>query len=57
MLGQKVKTLVNEPLAASSYEVKWLGKDQSGNLVPSGIYFYILKTADYINSHKMMLIK
>jgi parallel beta-helix repeat protein len=57
MLGQRVTTLLNEPLAANSYEVKWYGKDNTSNFVPSGIYFYILKTSDFISSHKMMLIK
>ena len=57
MLGQKVKTLINEPLSANAYRVKWFGKDNAGNLVPSGIYFYILRTTDFISSHKMMFIK
>jgi len=57
MLGQKINTLINEPLSANAYRVKWFGKDGSDKLVPSGIYFYILKTTDYISSHKMMLIK
>lgn len=57
MLGQKVKTLLNEPLAAQSYKVQWLGQDDAGRFLPSGIYFYILKTNQFISSHKMMLIK
>lgn len=57
MLGQKIITLINEPLSANAYQVKWFGKDESGKLVPSGIYFYVFNSTDFISSHKMMLIK
>lgn len=57
MLGQQMITLINEPLAANSYQAKWYGKDSKGSFVPTGIYFYMLKTENYVSSHKMMLIK
>jgi len=57
MLGQKIITLINEPLSANAYQVKWFGKDESGKLVPSGIYFYVFNSTDFISSYKMMLIK
>ncbi|UCE18069.1 MAG: T9SS type A sorting domain-containing protein [Gemmatimonadota bacterium] len=44
ILGQEVTTLVNEPQRTSSYIVTWDGRDDSGEEVSSGIYFYRLET-------------
>jgi hypothetical protein len=52
ILGRKVTTLVNEPQQPGSYEIKW---DASN--VSSGIYFYQLKTKDYVDTKKMILLK
>ena len=38
-------------------QVTWDGKSSSGTEVASGIYFYRLTAADYVNCRKMMLIK
>ncbi len=57
ILGQKVKTLVDEPKAPRSYEVTWDGKDEKGNEVSSGIYFYTLSTENYQKTRKMILMK
>src|SRR3990170_2276974 len=42
ILGQKVKTLVNEKLSAGYKKVTWDGTDEKGNNVASGVYFYFL---------------
>jgi flagellar hook assembly protein FlgD len=55
--GQKITTLVNSVLSAGSYRVDWDGKNNLGNPVPSGIYFYILRTASFQTTRKMMLIR
>ena len=52
ILGRRIKTLVNEQQQPGSYTIKW---DASN--VASGIYFYQLKTKDYINTKKMLLLK
>ncbi|MFQ6003148.1 MAG: T9SS type A sorting domain-containing protein, partial [Candidatus Zixiibacteriota bacterium] len=57
ILGQKVRTLVDEPKGARSYEVIWDGKDDKGKEVASGIYFYQLKAGDFIETKKMLLLK
>jgi hypothetical protein len=57
MLGQLVKTLVNESKEAGTYEVVWDGKDESGDQVASGVYFYKLDAQDYSQTKKMVLIR
>jgi hypothetical protein len=57
ILGQLVKTLVDEEKAPGSYNIIWDGKDEDGNQVASGIYFYQLKISDYCDTKKMILVK
>jgi hypothetical protein len=57
ILGQKVKTLVDEERLPGSYEVTWDGKNEKGIEVGSGIYFYQLKTKDYTKTMKMALLR
>ena len=35
----------------------WMGKNYSGRSLPSGIYFFIIKYADRILTHRMVLLK
>ncbi len=58
MLGQEVRTLINENKSAGYHSVVWNGKDNSGQWVTSGIYFYQLKTgSDLSETKRMMLLK
>lgn len=55
-LGQVVKTLVDEELAAGDYRVTWEGNNDIGQGLPSGIYFYELKAKDFSKIKKMVLL-
>jgi hypothetical protein len=57
VLGQKVKTLVDERLNAGMKEVEWDGKDDKGFEVSSGIYFYKIKAGDFSDIKKMVMLK
>jgi spore germination protein YaaH len=57
ILGQEIVTLLDETRSAGRYEVVWNGKDQYGQLVPSGIYLYRLWVADQSITRKMSLLK
>ncbi|MCX6150904.1 MAG: T9SS type A sorting domain-containing protein [Ignavibacteriales bacterium] len=57
ILGKKVRTLVSEFKSAGKYEIRWNGKNTNGANVTSGIYFYRLKTADYSQIMKMLLLR
>jgi hypothetical protein len=57
MLGQKVRVLVNEYQNAGYRSVKWDGRDDRGQEVTSGIYFYRLHTEDLTKEKKMLLLR
>ena len=52
ILGRVVATLVNEKLQPGTYEVEF-----DGSNYPSGIYFYTLKTENFIETKKLILLK
>lgn len=56
-LGQEIRTLVNEDKAAGYYTVQWDGRDNNGDLVVSGIYFYQIKTRDFVAIKKLVVLK
>ena len=57
ILGQKVRTLVDEPKSAGSYEVVWDGKNERGDNLASGIYFYRLQIGEESQTKRMLLLK
>lgn len=57
ILGQKVKTLLNEDKAPGTYILNWDGKDNLNNSVDSGIYFIKLNAGNFSNTKKMILLK
>ena len=57
ILGQKVRTLINEHQSAGLKSVRWDGKDDSGNQVSAGVYFYSIKADNFTQAKKMILLK
>jgi spore germination protein YaaH len=57
MLGQKVKVLLNEYQNAGKRTAYWDSKDDQGQEVTSGIYFYRIKAGEFVQSKKMVLLK
>lgn len=57
ILGQKVKTLVNQQLNAGSYSTTWNGRDDYERQVASGVYLYSLETESFKTTKKVMLMK
>jgi hypothetical protein len=55
--GELVRTLLDEPKEKGKYETIWDGKDEYGNQVASGIYFYQLRIKDFCDTKKMILVK
>jgi len=57
MLGQKVRTLVNEAKSTGSYRIDWIGTDDAGRLVSTGVYLYRFQAGDVVQTKKMLLLK
>jgi hypothetical protein len=57
ILGQKAKTLVNRHLGAGPASVSWDGKDEKGNDLASGIYFYQLKAGELTQTKRLLFLK
>jgi len=57
ILGQKVRTLVKQPIEPGRHIVNWDGRNEKGQVVPSGLYFYRIKAGDYLASKRMLLLK
>jgi hypothetical protein len=55
--GALVRTLVDDKKTSGEYEVIWDGKNEKGDIVASGIYFYKLKAGDFSETNKMILLK
>jgi len=52
VLGKEVVTLINEEKHKGSYQVNF-----TADKLSSGIYYYRLRTKDYISTRKMLLVK
>jgi hypothetical protein len=57
VLGQNVKTLVNDFQEAGTRSVIWNGTDNSGSSVASGLYFYRIEADNFQATKKMMMLK
>ena len=55
--GRKVADLLNTRLGTGEYEVTWNGRDAVGVNLPSGIYFYVLQSENFVATKKMMLVR
>ena len=58
MLGHEVRTLVaDEGRAAGHNTVEWDGRDATGNLVATGLYYYQLVTPTFTQTVKMQVVR
>ncbi len=57
LLGRKVRTLVSQRLSSGYKSVLWDGKNDCGEDVASGIYFYRIMTGDFSETKKLVLLK
>ena len=57
ILGNEIATLVNEKLSMGEYEVEFGGHSGEDRNLPSGIYFYQLKSGKFVETKKMILLK
>jgi len=57
ILGQEVMTLVDELQGPGYYKATWDGRDGLGNGMPSGVYFCRLKSGNFTDTKRMLLVK
>ena len=57
ILGQRVRTLVNQVQPAGQYTAKWLGQNDAGVAVSTGVYIYQMKAGDFVKVQKMLFLK
>ena len=57
VIGQKVRVLENGSRLAATHTIKWDGRDQLGNAMPTGLYFYTLTDGANSITKKMALMK
>ncbi|MCK9996896.1 MAG: T9SS type A sorting domain-containing protein, partial [Candidatus Krumholzibacteria bacterium] len=57
MDGRRVAVLVDETLGSGSHEAVWLGRDDTGRQVASGVYFSKLLAGSQSQVRKMTLMK
>jgi hypothetical protein len=57
VLGQEIKTLVNEQQPAGYYSIMWDGTNGHGETVSTGVYIYRMTAGQYTASKRMILVK
>lgn len=57
LLGQRVRTLLNGPMAPGFHTIVWNGRDDTGRQVAAGMYISELRTAEFRQTRKMALVK
>ena len=57
ILGREVKTLLNQKEQPGYKSIRWNGRNNAGQKVSAGLYFYRLETTGFVKVHKMILLK
>ena len=57
VLGQPVRTLVDQEQTPNSYLVHWDGRDHRGERVAGGVYFFRLYSGPILQGRKMLVLE
>ncbi len=57
LLGRKVTTLLDDDIPAGSYVLLWDGKNDAGQMMATGIYFYRIIANDFVGTKKMIFMR
>ncbi|MEO0099282.1 MAG: FlgD immunoglobulin-like domain containing protein, partial [candidate division WOR-3 bacterium] len=55
--GRMVRELLNGDKEAGFYTISWDGRDERGNFLPAGVYFYRLKADKFMDIKRAVLIR
>jgi len=56
-LGRRVRTLVNQLQPAGRYAITWDGRNELGQAIASGVYFYRLRAGEFARTKKLTVVK
>ncbi len=56
-LGREIVTLVDGQYSAGSHRVRWNGRNSSGEVLASGVYFYQLRAGSFNQVRRMNLLR
>ncbi|MGH7453199.1 MAG: FlgD immunoglobulin-like domain containing protein, partial [bacterium] len=57
ILGQHVRTLVNQTQQAGHYAITWDGRNENGQQVASGTFLYQLRAGNFVQTRRMALVR
>ncbi|MBC8180847.1 T9SS type A sorting domain-containing protein [candidate division KSB1 bacterium] len=57
ILGRKIKVFVNKNLYPGFHSINWDGRNEMGNEVSSGLYFFRFEIGELISTRKGLLLK
>ncbi|MBI2504729.1 MAG: T9SS type A sorting domain-containing protein [Candidatus Latescibacteria bacterium] len=57
LAGQKVATLVGGWRSAGTYQVRWDARNDAGQPLASGVYFYQLRAGDRVESRRLLVLR
>jgi flagellar hook assembly protein FlgD len=55
--GRFVRSLLNNTMHVGRHEISWDGRNNQGESVSAGVYYYMLQTASFDQTKKMTLIR
>ncbi|MBN2071123.1 MAG: T9SS type A sorting domain-containing protein, partial [Candidatus Krumholzibacteriota bacterium] len=55
--GKHVSTLLNRSKGAGHHVVQWLGQNDNGTPMASGVYFYRIQAGSYTETKRMVLVR
>lgn len=55
--GRQVRSLVAEDMPAGPHTIEWDGRNDAGQALSSGLYFYRMATPSYNETRQMLLLK
>ncbi len=56
-LGQIVTLLYDGLISDGQYTIKWNGKNEEGMLMPSGVFFIIFQSEQFVQTQKIILLR
>ena len=56
-MGQEIRNLVNSEQQAGVYTIRWSGRNDRGDRVSSGVYFYTIKAGEFVATRKALLMQ